>query len=62
MTRVCSMLSQILRWFPREEFDSVVREHKGERHARGALAGSSLWQCCIARWGTCRFCGSFAVV
>ena len=35
MTRVCSMLSQILRWFPREEFDSVVREHKGERHARG---------------------------
>ena len=35
MTRVCSMFSQILRWFPRGEFDSVVREHKGERHARG---------------------------
>ena len=35
MTRVCSMFSQILRWFPRGEFDAAVREHKGERHARG---------------------------
>lgn len=35
MTRVCSMFSQILRWFPRGEFAAAVREHKGERHARG---------------------------
>ena len=63
MTRVCSMFSQILRGFPRGEFDAAVREHKGERHARGgALAGSSSWQCCIAISGTHRVCGSFAVV
>jgi len=35
MTRVCSIFSQILQWFPRLEFDAAVREHKAERHARG---------------------------
>ncbi len=35
MTRVCSIFSQILQWFPRLEFDAGVREHKAERHARG---------------------------
>jgi hypothetical protein len=29
------MFSQILRWFPRLEFEAAVRDHKGERHARG---------------------------
>ena len=29
------MFSQILRWFPRGEFDASVREHKVERHPRG---------------------------
>ena len=35
MNRVCSIFSQLLQSFPRLEFESVVRQHKGERHARG---------------------------
>lgn len=35
MNRVCSIFSQILFLFPREEFHRFVKEHKGERHARG---------------------------
>src|SRR5271154_6761326 len=35
MTRVCSIFSQILQLFPRLEFESAVRQHKAERHARG---------------------------
>ena len=38
------MFSQILRWFPRGEFDAAVREHKGERHA----SGFSCWQQFVA--------------
>ncbi len=44
MTRVCSMFSQILRGFPRGEFDAAVREHKEERHARGGTC----WQQFVA--------------
>ncbi len=35
MNRVCSIFSQLLRLFPRAEFEGFVREHHGERHARG---------------------------
>ena len=35
MQRVCSIFSQILRRFPRLEFEAAIREHKAERHARG---------------------------
>jgi hypothetical protein len=35
MNRVCSIFSQLLRVFPRLEFEALVREHKAERHARG---------------------------
>jgi len=35
MTRVCSIFSQIMQLIPRLEFESVVRRHKAERHARG---------------------------
>ena len=35
MNRVCSIFSQLLQLFPRLEFESVVRKHKAERHARG---------------------------
>jgi hypothetical protein len=35
MNRVASIFSQILQLFPRLEFEALVREHKGERHARG---------------------------
>ncbi len=35
MNRVCSIFSQLLKLFPRLEFEGLVREHKAERHARG---------------------------
>lgn len=35
MNRVSSIFSQLLQVFPRLEFESLVREHKAERHARG---------------------------
>ncbi len=35
MNRVSSIFSQILQCIPRLEFQSLVRKHKGERHARG---------------------------
>ena len=35
MTRVSSIFSQILQLIPRLEFESAVRKHNTERHARG---------------------------
>lgn len=35
MNRFCSMFSQILKLFPRTEFELLVRKTKAERHARG---------------------------
>jgi Transposase DDE domain/Domain of unknown function (DUF4372) len=35
LNRVCSLFSQILQLFSRLEFESAVRKHKAERHARG---------------------------
>jgi len=35
MNRVCSIFSQLLRLFPRLEFEKAVKEHRAERHARG---------------------------
>lgn len=35
MNRVCSIFSQLLQLFPRQEFDLAVRQHQAERHARG---------------------------
>jgi Transposase DDE domain/Domain of unknown function (DUF4372) len=35
LNRVCSIFSQLLRLFPRMEFQAAVKEHKAERHARG---------------------------
>lgn len=35
MSGVCSIFSQILKIFPRGEFEQVATGHKGERHARG---------------------------
>jgi len=33
--RVCSIFSQLLQFFPRLEFELLVRKHRAERHARG---------------------------
>jgi Domain of unknown function (DUF4372)/Transposase DDE domain len=35
VNRFCSMFSQILKLFPRIEFESLVRKTKAERHSRG---------------------------
>ena len=35
MSKVCSIFSQLLKLFPRAEFEQAVRQHRGERHARG---------------------------
>jgi hypothetical protein len=35
LNRVCSIFSQLLKLFPRAEFEALVKEHKAERHARG---------------------------
>ena len=35
MTRVSSIFAQILQLIPRLEFESAVRQHQAERHARG---------------------------
>jgi DDE family transposase/uncharacterized protein DUF4372 len=35
VNRVCSIFSQMLQLFSRLEFESAVRQHKAERHARG---------------------------
>lgn len=35
MNRVCSIFSQLLKIFPRLEFEGFVKKHQAERHARG---------------------------
>jgi hypothetical protein len=35
MNRVSSIFSQLLQFFPRLEFEALVRTHRAERHARG---------------------------
>jgi len=35
MNRVSSIFSQLLQFFPRFEFEALIREHNAERHARG---------------------------
>lgn len=42
MNRVSSIFSQILQVIPRQEFQSIVQQHKGERHARGFSCWSQL--------------------
>ena len=42
MIRVCSIFSQLLQLFPRLEFESAVRQHKAERHARGFACWTQL--------------------
>ena len=35
MTQFCSVFQQLLKLFPRSEFDGLVKKHSAERHARG---------------------------
>ena len=40
MERVCSIFSQILKFFPRSVFDSAVARHRGDKHAKGMTCWS----------------------
>lgn len=42
MERVCSIFSQILKFFPRTVFDAAVRQHQGDKHAKGMTCWSQL--------------------
>ncbi len=42
MKRVCSIFSQILQLIPRDRFETAVREHQAERHARGFTSWGQL--------------------
>lgn len=50
MSRVCSIFSQLLQLFSRVEFESAVRQHKAERHARGFTGWGQSWPCFSANW------------
>ncbi len=50
MNKFCSIFSQLLQLFPRTEFYRAVKETNAEYHARGFLAGSSLFLCCFVNW------------
>ena len=39
MNRVCSIFSQLLQFFPRLEFEALVREHKAEAASRARYDG-----------------------
>lgn len=64
MNRVCSIFSQLLSFFPRSEFDSAVREHRAERHARGFTCWGqfvAMMFCQLARAQSLReICGGLA--
>lgn len=40
MERVCSIFSQILKFFPKTVFDAAVARHQGEKHAKGMTCWS----------------------
>jgi len=40
MERVCSIFSQILRFFPRTVFQAAVQQHQAEKHAKGMTCWS----------------------
>jgi len=35
LNRVSSIFSQLLQWFPRGEFEALVRKHGAERRSKG---------------------------
>ncbi|MGH6634635.1 MAG: DUF4372 domain-containing protein, partial [Gammaproteobacteria bacterium] len=60
MNRFCSMFSQILKLFPRSEFERLVRETQAERHARGfsswgQFVAMLFWACPFAAGNLSRF-------
>jgi hypothetical protein len=64
MNRVCSIFSQLLQFFPRLEFEGIVRETRAERHARGFTCWGqfiAMLFCQVGRAGSLReICGGLA--
>jgi len=64
LNRVCSIFSQLLQCFPRLEFQSLVSQHKAERHARGFRCWSqfiAMMFCQLGRAHSLReICGGLA--
>lgn len=64
MYKVCSIFSQVLKLFPRGEFESAVKKHKAERHARGFTSWgqfTAMLFCQIGRAHSLReICGGLA--
>jgi hypothetical protein len=64
MNRVCSIFSQLLQLFPRLEFEQVVKEHRGERHARGFTCWGQFVAMLFCHWGKAQslreICGGLA--
>ena len=64
MSQVCSIFSQILKLFPRGEFEKAVKEHKAERHMRGFASWgqfTAMLFCQIGRAHSLReICGGLA--
>ena len=46
MSAFCSMFSQLLKLFPRTEFQALVKRTHAERHARGFTCSGHSWPCC----------------
>ena len=59
MTRVCSIFSQILQLIPRLEFESAVRQHNAEHHARGFSSWGQFIAMLFCQLGTPSRCGIF---
>ena len=54
MTRVSSIFSQILQLIPRFAFESAVRKHDAERHARGFSSWGQFIAMLFLPVGTCQ--------
>ena len=48
MSQVCSIFSQLLKLFPRAEFEQAVRQHRGSATPAASPAGDSSSPCCFA--------------
>ncbi len=60
MYKVCSIFSQVLKLFSREEFERAVQEHKAERHARGFTSWGQFMAMLFCSWGGRIRCARFA--
>ena len=50
MRKVCGIFGQILRFIPRPVFESAVREHQTEKHAKGMTSWSQFIELLFSIW------------